>query len=116
MPTLDGLTTRGGAGNVAAALLILQAGTLTLDTASALNSSPWTSENFGADPEKAKSCREYVIHSIGVSLALCGIAGYVARSWVPVLTSAVFGGYLWWLYERALKRGAAAGSGNWAHG
>ena len=111
---MDLLTNRGGGGGVAAALLILQAGTLTLDTASALNSSPWTSENMGADPEKARSCREYVLHSIGVSLALCGIAGWVARSWVPVATSAIFGAYLWWLYERALRRGAEAGSSNWA--
>lgn len=116
MAGLDGALTGRGGGNVAAALLILQAGTLTLDTASALNSSPWTSENFGADPEKAKSCREYVVHSVAVSMALCAIAGWVARSWVPVITSAVFGAYLWWLYERALKRGAAAGSGNWARG
>lgn len=111
-PSVDGLGARGG--NAVAAILLLQAVTLTLDTASALNSSPWTSENFGADPQKARSCREYVMHSVAVSLGLCGLASYVSRSWVPLLGSAVASGYLWWLYERALARGAAAGTRGWA--
>lgn len=111
MPTLDGL---GGGRNVAGALLAMQAVTMTLDTASALNSSPWTSENFGADPQKAKSCREYVLHSVGVSMVMCGAASYISGSWIPLVAGGVASGYLWWIYERALARGAAAGTRGWA--
>jgi len=115
VPDVSGLTGSPG-GNVAAALLAMQAVTMTLDTASALNSSPWTSENFGADPEKAASCREYVWHSVAVSMGMCAIASWISRSWVPLLAGGAASAYLWWIYERALARGATAGSGGWAHG
>jgi len=96
------------------AVLFLQAINSTFDTMSALNSSPWTSENFGADPEKAKTSREYVTHSVVVSGALCIIAAYIARSWWPLIGMAVSNAYLWWIYDRALQRGACAGSTDWS--
>jgi len=115
VPDLSGL--RGGAGgNIGGALLAMQAVTMTLDTASALNSSPWTSENFGADPEKAASCREYVWHSVAVSMAMCAVASWISRSWVPIIAGGAASAYLYWIYERALARGAAAGTGGWANG
>ena len=39
----------------------------TFDAYSTLNSSPWTAESFGGNPEKARACREYVWHAIAVS-------------------------------------------------
>lgn len=113
--TLDGLSPAGG-GNVVGAILFIQALTNVFDTASALNSSPWTSENFGADPEKAKSCREYVLHSVAWSSGMMIVAAYIARSWYPILGAVAANVYLYWLYERALRRGAVAGSGGWASG
>lgn len=113
MPTLDGLDPRG-AGNVVGAILFIQALTNVFDTASALNSSPWTSENFGADPEKAASCREYVLHSVAWSTGMCAIAAYISRTWWPLLGAGMANIYLYWLYERALARGASAGSARWA--
>jgi len=106
----------GLAGHAAAAVLFMQAGTLAMDVYSAVNSSPWTAENFGADPEKAKSCREYVYHAIGLTAFYAGIGSYVSRSTWPLFGAAIMTGYMWWLYERALRRGVAAGTDQWASG
>jgi hypothetical protein len=111
--TLDGLSTER---NAVAAILFLQAGTNVMDVYSALNSSPWTSENFGADPEKARSCMEYVYHSMAWTTFYCGLAAFLARSWWPVFGMVTANGYMWWLYRRALQRGMAAGSRGWAGG
>lgn len=103
-----------GASGPVAAVLFMQAGMVAVDVMSALNSSPWTSENFGANPEKAASAREYVRHSIAVSSAFCLVSAAVAKSWWPVAGGLVVNGYLYWIYERALSRGAAAGTEGWA--
>jgi hypothetical protein len=97
-----------------AAVLFLQSAMVSMDVMSALNSSPWTSENFGADPEKAKTSREYVMHSVGVSTAFCVSSAVIAGSWWPIVGAVVTNGYLFWIYDRALKRGAACGSTGWA--
>lgn len=96
------------------AVLFMQAGMYALDAMSALNSSPWTSENFGADPVKAASCKEYVTHSVVVSTAYCVASAIIAESPMPIIGAAVNNTYLYWLYHRALKRGAVSGSGGWA--
>ena len=84
-----------------------------MDVMSALNSSPWTSENFGASPEKAATSREYVTHSLVVSGGLAIMSAMIARSFWPLVGVAVADGYLWWIYDRALKRGAAGGNTQW---
>jgi hypothetical protein len=110
----------GGAGEAArralAAVLFLQASTNAMDAFSALNSSPWTAENFGATETKAKSCREYVLHAIAVT-AFYGIAAAaIARSLWPIIGTLIADVYLWWLYSRALKRGRETASTGWATG
>lgn len=95
------------------ALLFLTAGMTTFDAYSTLNSSPWTSENFGADPQKAASSREYVRHAIIFSTGYALISSVLAETLLPIIGATVANGYLWWLYERALKRGKAAGSKGW---
>lgn len=100
--------------NVVGALLFLAAGTNALDVYSALNSSPWTAENFGADPEKAASCREYIFHSILVTSFFGITSGVIAQSWWPIIGTILANAYMWWLYNRALSRGAVAGTGGWA--
>ena len=99
-----------------AAVLFLTSAMTTLDAYSTLNSSPWTSENFGADPEKAKSCREYVTHAIIFSLAYAFASAAIAGNLWPLVGSVITNAYLWWLYDRALERGAVSGSSNWAKG
>lgn len=109
------MTEGNASARAVSALLFMTSAMTTLDAYSTLNSSPWTSENFGADPEKAKSCREYVRHAVVVSVGYSVVAGAIAESWWPVIGSVVSNAYLVWLYERALKRGATTGSGGWAH-
>jgi hypothetical protein len=99
---------------VAGAILFIQAGTFAMDTYSAVNSSPWTAENFGADAEKASSVREYVTHAIVLTGIYCGASAIIARSYWPIIGGAVLTAYMYWLYDRALQRGSAAGSIGWA--
>lgn len=104
----------GGAADGTAALLFMTSVMLTLDAYSTFESSPWTAENFGADPEKAKSCREYLWHAVGYSTAYSFASAMIAHSWWPVIGSVIANAYLVWLYLRALKRGAVAGSMGWS--
>ncbi len=101
-------------GQIAAAILFMQAGTLAMDVYSAVNSSPWTAENFGADPAKAKSCREYVYHAIGLTFFFVTVAAVVARSWWPLIGGFIMTAYMYWLYDRALSRGSTTNSQGWA--
>lgn len=80
----------------------------------ALNSSPWTAENFGADPEKAKSCRRYVLQADAVNVALGVGTSLIAKNPWPLLGILVITVYMHYMYERALKKGAVAGTGGWA--
>lgn len=104
----------GGAGNVGAALLFMTSAMMTLDAYSTLESSPWTAENFGADPVKAASCKEYLTHAVVYSMAYAVASAVIAKSWWPVVGAVVSNGYLIWLYLRALDRGKTTGSTGWA--
>lgn len=88
-----------------AAVLFMTSAMQTLDAYSTLNSSPWTAENFGGDPEKAKSCKEYVGHAIVTSIGFAAFGSIIAGNFWPLLGSALANGYLIWLYMRALDRG-----------
>lgn len=79
----------------------------------ALNSSPWTAENFGADPEKARSCRRYVIQADIVNIALGVGTSIIAESPAPFLGILVISVYMHAQYERALRKGKTAGSKGW---
>lgn len=106
----------GAGGNVAAAILFMQSAMMTLDAYSTLESSPWTAENFGADPIKAKSCREYLMHAVAYSSAYALASAVIAKSWWPIIGAVASNGYLIWLYLRALDRGKSTGSTGWANG
>lgn len=110
----EGSEPRGASARAVGALLFMTSAMTTLDAYSTLNSSPWTAENFGADPDKAKSCREYVRHSIVFSSGYALLSSIIAGSWWPIIGSAGSNGYLFWLYERALRRGKVAGTSGWA--
>lgn len=114
MATLEEATSKSASQRSVSALLFMTSAMTTLDAYSTLNSSPWTSENFGADPNKAKSCREYVRHAIVFSSVYAIASAYLAGNLWPIIGSAGSNAYLYWLYERALKRGATTGSNGWA--
>lgn len=103
----------GGDRRALSAILFLAAGTNALDVYSALNSSPWTAESFGGDPEKAKACKEYVYHSIGVTSFFCLVSAAVARNWWPVWGAVIANLYMYYLYTRALRRAQNRGSKGW---
>lgn len=99
---------------VAAAILFIQASTNTLDVASALNSSPWTAQSFGADPAKRESCMRYVRHSMYLSGFYCISAGLIARSPWPIIGFVIAGAYMWYLYTDALNKAQQSGSKGWS--
>lgn len=76
-------------------------------------SSPWTSESFGGNPEKAASARRYVARSIVVTEVI-GLGGMLlARSWLPFAATSAVCAYMYWTYEVALNKAAKSGSQNW---
>jgi hypothetical protein len=101
------------AARVGAAILFLQASTNAMDVFSAVNSSPWTAENFGGDQTKAASVQEYVWHGVGLTVFYIAGASILARSAWPLVGGGITLAYMWWLYRRALDRGAARQSTGW---
>src|SRR5690348_12296207 len=112
MPTLDWQLGSQGE-RVASAILFIQASTNAMDVYSALNSSPWTAQSFGADPEKRKACMEYVHHSLAVTAFYAFSAAALAQNVWPVIGWAIASAYMYWLYKRALNRAMASGSTSW---
>lgn len=104
----------GGGTTELAALLFMTSAMMTLDAYSTFESSPWTAENFGADPAKVKSCKEYLCHAVVYSMVYAVASAMLARSYWPVVGAAITNGYLIWLYLRALDRGKVTGSTGWA--
>lgn len=104
------------AGNATAAVLFISSVNNAIDIFSATNSSPWTAENFGGDEEKVKSLREYVYHAMVLTAGTNIIGAAVAKSIWPLAGASFACAYMWWLYERAVKRGMDAGSTGWENG
>lgn len=101
------------AARAVSAILFIQASTNAMDVYSALNSSPWTAQSFGADPEKRKACMEYVHHSLAVTAFYSISAAVLAKNWWPIIGWSLASGYMYWLYKRALERAQASGSTSW---
>lgn len=101
-------------GNAAAAVLFMQGGLLVMDVTSAVNSSPWTAESFGGDPNKANACREYVLHAITLSAFYGLSSSLIAGSWWPIVGTVLASVYMYWLYNRALGRAVKSGSTSWS--
>jgi hypothetical protein len=113
MSSLDGIGLGDNSSRAVSAILFIQASTNALDVYSALNSSPWTAQSFGADPEKRKACMEYVYHSIGVTAFYAIAAAAIARNAWPIVGMVIADVYMYWLYTRALKRAVSSGSTSW---
>lgn len=76
-------------------------------------SSPWTSESFGGNPEKASSARRYVRRSIVVTEVIGAGGVMLTRSWMPFVATSLVCGYMYWTYEQALDKAAGTGSTGW---
>lgn len=96
-----------------AALLFMAASTNAMDAYSALNSSPWTAESFGGNPEKAKACHEYVCHAVAITTAWGIASSVIAKNPWPIIGTVLMDGYMYWLYRRALTRAVEKGSQGW---
>lgn len=79
-----------------------------------LNSSPWTSENFGADPEKAASCRAYVKMALVNNFLMGCLGSFLTKSLMPLIVTSLVSLFMYYLYEQALHKGKQAGSTQWA--
>jgi hypothetical protein len=93
--------------------LFLVAAAESFNIFSAMNSSPWTAENFGADDRKAKSAQQYVWISIGANEALGVGASLLAGNWWPLIGTTLVSAFMYFIYQRALAKGMAAGSTGW---
>lgn len=100
----------------AAVGFVLVAAAESFNIFSAMNSSPWTAENFGADEDKARSCKEYVVISAAANTALGIGASKLAGSWYPLIGTTIVTVFMILIYWRALKRGLARGSDGWTNG
>lgn len=98
------------------ALLFLTSAMTTLDAFSALNSSPWTAESFGADEKRATALQEYVNHAVIFSMGYAVVSAAIAESAYPIVGALIANAYLVWLYDRARKRAEANGNSGWADG
>jgi hypothetical protein len=95
--------------------LFLMAVAESFNVYSALTSSPWTMESFGADERKAKAAKEYVIWALGANLALGIGSSILAGSWAPLGGIVIISLWMTWIYFRALKRGKEAGAEGWTN-
>jgi hypothetical protein len=96
--------------------LFLMATAESFNIISAMCSSPWTAENFGADEEKASSTRKYVMMAAVGNLGLGFGTSLLAHSWWPLIGTGIVSVAMWFVYDHALKKGMAAGSTGWKNG
>jgi hypothetical protein len=97
----------------AAVGLTLVASAESFNIFSALTSSPWTAENFGADEQKAKSTKEYVIIAVVANEGLGLGASILGETPAPFIGTTVVSGFMMWIYWRAIERGKEANSFGW---
>jgi hypothetical protein len=94
-------------------LLFIAAATNAMDVYSALNSSPWTAESFGGDPDKAASCKRYVYHSMAITAGYCIVGALLAGNIWPIVGMLIAEAYMYWLYMTALDKAQAKQSTGW---
>lgn len=97
-----------------AALFLTTMG-LGFEVMSALNSSPWTAENFGADEARAKSCWKYTLQASAINAAMGLGASILTETWWPLLGTSTVSLYMALTYRAAIKRGMQAGNQGWVN-
>lgn len=102
--------------DAAGAGLFLMATAESFNIISALCSSPWTAENFGADDEKARSTRKYVALAALGNVGLGFGTSLLADSWWPLIGTSIVSVAMWFVYQHALDKGMNSGSKGWQNG
>lgn len=92
----------------AAGLFLMSLGSA-FEVLSAMNSSPWTIENVGADPSKAASAMKYTY--LGLGMAACigaGAALLTATIW-PLIGVALVSAVMILVYRNAISKAQETG-------
>lgn len=79
---------------------------------SALNSSPWSAENFTADDQMVESLMRYIRWTAVVCLTMGAVASYIDGSVYPFAGAAAVTVLAWWMYDRAAKKGLERNAGH----
>ncbi len=88
-----------------------------LDLFSSYMSSPWSTEAFSeGDPKKAASARRLVMISVITAVTVGSLASWLDKSPWPLVGAAGSAGIMYYLYEDALAKGAAAAQQNQQQG
>lgn len=72
---------------------------------SALNSSPWSAENFTEDDEMVASLMKYVHWTAAICVTMGAVASYIDRTIWPLVGTVSVTILAWWLYARAARLG-----------
>lgn len=72
---------------------------------SALNSSPWSAENFTSDDEMTASLMKYIKWTAAVCVTMGAVASYIDRTPWPLAGTVAVTILAWWLYDRAAQIG-----------
>ena len=99
-----------------AALLFVEQGNYAYNAFSAIMSSPWSTGKFSEDPEADAEARFYIHQSLAISSAFSIASSLIGRTLWPIAGQATVAGYMYWLYDRSLKRAKCRrGEGNSAN-
>jgi hypothetical protein len=92
----------------AAGLFLMSLGSA-FEVLSAMNSSPWTIENVGADPEKAASAMKYTYLGLGMAGAIGGGAALLTGTIWPLLGVAIVSVVMILVYRHAIANAQRTG-------
>lgn len=78
---------------------------------SALNSSPWSAENFTADDDMRDSLMRYIKWTAGVCVVMGAVASGIDHTPWPLAGTVTVTILAWWLYSRAADVGMERNAG-----
>lgn len=98
----------------AAGLFLMSLGSA-FEVLSAMNSSPWTMESFGADERRAKAGMKYTILGLGMAMTIGAGASLLTGTIWPLVGIALISIVMFFVYKNAIKLGREAGNTGWAN-
>jgi hypothetical protein len=96
----------------AAGLFLMSLGSA-FEVLSALMSSPWTIENVGADPQRAKSAMKYTYLGISMAGAIGGGAALLTGTIWPLIGVALISVVMIFIYRHAISEAERHGNTGW---
>lgn len=96
----------------AAGLFLMSLGSA-FEVLSAMNSSPWTIENVGANPQRAKSAMKYTYLGLSMAGAIGVGASLLTGTIWPLLGIAIVSALMIFVYRHAIKSAEEQGNTGW---